>query len=232
VSSRPDLLLVHGAWHGPWAWDALIPQLPVGEVRTVALPSSGPDPSTLGDFTADIDAVRAGITAGDGRDTVVVAHSYGGLPATEAVCGHPEVVGLVYVAAFVADAGHSVAELFDGGLPPWWDIHAEEGYVDPRDPEAVFYRDVPPALTRSSAERLGHQSFAVLGATLGDSAWRHLPTSYVVCNADEAVPPPLQERMAEHAVRIHHLPSSHSPMLSMPGELAKIIDHEIQEFTR
>ena len=112
MTTPPDLLLVHGAW------DTLIPELPAGEVRTVALPSSGAEPAALGDFADDVRAVRAGLAASEGRPTVVVAHSFGGLPATEAVCGQPHVVGLICVAAFVADAGQIVAELFDGGSPP------------------------------------------------------------------------------------------------------------------
>ena len=112
MTTPPDLLLVHGAW------DTLIPELPAGEVRTVALPSSGAEPAALGDFADDVRAVRAGLAASEGRPTVVVAHSFGGPPATEAVCGQPHVVGLICVAAFVADAGQIMAELFDGGSPP------------------------------------------------------------------------------------------------------------------
>jgi pimeloyl-ACP methyl ester carboxylesterase len=231
MSTRPELLLVHGAWHGPGAWDTLLPELS-GEVRTVRLPSSGPDPTALGDFADDVRAVRDAVAAGGDRPTVVVAHSYGGLPTTEAVCGMPNVVGVIYLAAFVVDGGHAVADLFAGGPPPWWDLHADQGYVDVRDPEAVFYGDVSAELATASSARLVHQSLSALGATLADAAWRHVPTTYIVCDKDAAIPPALQEVMARNAVRVHHLPSSHSPFLSIPGALAALIERETEEFTR
>jgi hypothetical protein len=39
---RPAMLLVHGAWHGPWCWEDLIPVLSDRgwRVHTVELPSS------------------------------------------------------------------------------------------------------------------------------------------------------------------------------------------------
>ena len=90
-TAAPDLLLVHGAWHGPWAWDLLIPHLP-GVVRTVALPSSGAEPSALGGHAEDVDAIRTALAESADRPTVVVAHSGSGLSTTRAVCGQQHVV--------------------------------------------------------------------------------------------------------------------------------------------
>ncbi|MEU8006493.1 alpha/beta hydrolase [Catellatospora sp. NPDC049111] len=83
MGTTPSLLLVHGAWHGPWAWQQLIDQLSDLDVHTVALPTSGDDPATLGDLYDDAAAVNAAVAAISGP-VVVVAHSYGGAPVTQA----------------------------------------------------------------------------------------------------------------------------------------------------
>ncbi|MBB6567451.1 alpha/beta fold hydrolase [Kribbella sandramycini] len=41
MSERPALLLVHGAWHGSWCWQALRDSLDGRRVETVDLPSVG-----------------------------------------------------------------------------------------------------------------------------------------------------------------------------------------------
>src|SRR4051812_26757988 len=123
-TTSPDLLLVHGAWHGPWAWDLLLPKLP-GAVRTVALPSSGADPGALGGYDEDVEAIRTVLAKSAGKPTVVVTHSGSGPATTQAVCGQPHVVGVVYVAAFVTDVDQSVSDLFSGPPPTWWDLHPE-----------------------------------------------------------------------------------------------------------
>ena len=50
--------------------------------------------------------------------------------------------------------------------------------------------------------------------------------TYVVCEQDQAVPVVAQEAMAAAFERVERLPSSHSPMLSMPGRLADVL-HEV-----
>src|SRR3954451_11057828 len=75
----PTVVLVHGAWHGPWAWNEVEGQLSdLGiDVVTVDLPSVGENTSALGGLDDDAGAVRDAIDGVDGP-VVVVAHSYGG----------------------------------------------------------------------------------------------------------------------------------------------------------
>lgn len=83
MNGTPTLLLVHGSWHGPWCWEKLTTELDALGLAstTVALPCVGDDPMTLGDVTDDTRAVQeAAATIAD--DVIVVAHSYGGVPAT------------------------------------------------------------------------------------------------------------------------------------------------------
>ncbi|OLT11576.1 hypothetical protein BJF78_26660 [Pseudonocardia sp. CNS-139] len=102
------VLLVHGAWHGPWMWGALVEEMPDVAVRTVALPSAGRDVACLGDLHEDAAAVRLAVTEIHGP-VLVCAHSYGGVPVTEGVADLSNVVGLVYVSGFQLDIGESLA---------------------------------------------------------------------------------------------------------------------------
>ena len=88
MQRAPVVILVHGAWHGPWAWEAVIERLTAEGIRTVAvdLPSKGFETALLGDLHDDAEAVRAAVDAAGGP-ALVVAHSYGGLPVSEGLAG-------------------------------------------------------------------------------------------------------------------------------------------------
>lgn len=59
---------------------------------------------------------------------------------------------------------------------------------------------------------------------MNQAGWKTLPTSYVVCDDDRSLPPSYQEPFAERTDTTYHLTSGHTPMLSMPEELAGVLD--------
>jgi len=214
------LLLVHGAWHGSWAWRPLVDALDGVEVRTVDLPSVGASPGDLGDLRADSEAVRAAVAAIDGP-VVVVAHSYGGCPVTEAVRAGDGVAHLVYLCAFMLDEGESLLGAAGGTAPPWWEVH--DTHIVAGSPAEVFYNGVSPEVTASSVARLGLQSRSSTEQPLTRAAWKEVPSTYVVCEQDQAIPAFAQEAMAQRAGTVARLPAGHSPFLSHPGELAALL---------
>ena len=111
--SAPSLLLVHGGWHRPEHWKLLTDELCGVDVHTVALPSSGDDPAALGDMFADAQAIAAAVAAIDGP-VVVLAHSAGGVPTTQALATAANVRRIVYVAAFLLDVGDSMLSSIGG----------------------------------------------------------------------------------------------------------------------
>ncbi|MFJ8364230.1 alpha/beta hydrolase [Streptomyces sp. NPDC093984] len=231
MSSAPALLLVHGAWHGPWCWQPLIDELPDLDVRTVALPSSGPDPAALGDLYDDAAAIAEALEA-IGGPTVVVGHSYGGCPVSQAAGSAGDVRRVVYLCALMQDVGDTLLSLVNGAYPPDWDVHerpggAGLGHFDVHDPVRALYGDVDPDLAERCVARLGHQSLSAVHQPLTEAAWRTVPSTYVLCEDDVAIPLPLQEEMAKHAQRVRRLRSSHSPFLSRPAELARLLRDEI-----
>ncbi|WP_326624052.1 MULTISPECIES: alpha/beta hydrolase [unclassified Streptomyces] len=229
MSTLPTLVLVHGAWHGAWCWQPLIDQLPDLEVRTVALPSSGHDPAALGDLYDDAEAVSAAVAAVDGP-TAVVGHSYGGCPVTQAAATTGNVQRIVYLTALMPDTGESVLSLAGGVHPSYWDIHDKphgHGYFEATQPGEVLYNDVAPHLAQQSIASLGRQSLTSVTQPLTQAAWHTVPSTYILCEQDMAIPLPLQESMATRAQRTVLLHSGHSPFLSQPAELARILRQEL-----
>jgi pimeloyl-ACP methyl ester carboxylesterase len=216
----PTLVLVHGAWHGPWCWQPLVDELPDVDVVTVALPSSGPDPQSLGDLTADADAVRTALAGVEGP-VVLVGHSYGGIPVTEAASADLGVAHLVYLCAFQLDVGDSLVSSLGGAVPPWQEVHPT--HVRVTTPEAVFYNGVAPELTTQAVAAIGLQSTSSLTQPLSRAAWRELPSTYVICEQDQAIPVEAQEAMSGRAGTVLRLDTGHSPFLAAPAELAALL---------
>src|SRR2546423_15300011 len=83
-----SVVLVHGAWHGAWCWERVIPGLAGAGVRVEALdlPGHGSSPEPFGDLHGDATKVRQVLDElGDrGERAVLVGHSYGGAVITEA----------------------------------------------------------------------------------------------------------------------------------------------------
>jgi pimeloyl-ACP methyl ester carboxylesterase len=219
------VVLVHGAWHGPWCWDALTPALEARgfAVATVDLPSSGPDVTVLGDLDADVAAVTAVLDAVDGPK-ILLGHSYGGLPITQAAAGRADVDHLVYVCAFMLDAGVSLLDAAGGQPVPWWRLSEDGTWMLPDGPEEVFYNDCAPEVTAASVARLHPQSLSACRQPLRAAAWETIPSTYVVADRDAGLPQPVQEGMASgRAGRVVHVDAGHSPFLSRPDELAALI---------
>lgn len=214
------LVLVHGAWHGPGAWDPLIAELDGVDVRTVDLPSSGTDPAALGGLYDDA-AELARVLAGIDGPAVVVGHSYGGAVVTEAVTADSGVAHLVYLCAFQLDVGESLLGLVGGQAPPWWEVH--EQHIVALTPESVFYNGVSAELTAASVAALRLQSRASVEQPVRQAGWTAVPSTYVVCDADQAIPRPAQEMLAQRAGSVVHLDAGHSPFLSQPAEVAAIL---------
>jgi pimeloyl-ACP methyl ester carboxylesterase len=220
----PVVILVHGAWHGPWAWAEVGTLLDAEGIRWLALdlPSTGRDAAALGDLHDDAATVRAAVDAA-GAPALVVAHSYGGLPVGEGLAASPNAAHLIYLAGFMLEAGESLLGVRGGAEPAWW-ITSEDGRtILPDDPLHTFYADCPPDVAARAAAAIAPQRKDAFRQELRAAAWQSVPSTYVVCMRDNALPPAAQERMSERAGTVSHIDSSHSPFLSRPAEVAAII---------
>lgn len=216
------LMLVHGAWHRPAAWAKLVPELRrLGyDVRTPALPSAGTQP--VAGLPEDAAELRAELATIEGP-VVVLAHSYGGIPVSQALAGaEQQVTHIVYLAAYMLDKGESMFSFH--GVPDPVDAPALFPLLD--DPRQALYGDLSEADAQEAMSQLVCQTHRVTTDRLTEAAWRDIPSTYIVCDQDGALPPALQERLSTRANAVHHLPTSHSPFLSRPAELAALV-HQI-----
>ncbi|MEA2227423.1 MAG: hypothetical protein QOF04_1053 [Solirubrobacteraceae bacterium] len=223
-ADRPELLLVHGAWHGGWAFEELSSRLDAAGLRsrTVDLPSAG----STADLAADAQVVRDALAANP-VPTIVLGHSYGGVVISEAAAGVEHVRGLVYLCAFLLDAGESLLDALQHQVPDWIAVDQEAGTSLPRTPHDVFYADCPPALADAAAARLVPQSLAAFAAPQTAAAWRERPSTYVICEQDRALPPAAQEAMSARASVVERLDRSHSPFLSAPDEVVAVLERAL-----
>ncbi|WP_214322504.1 alpha/beta fold hydrolase [Nonomuraea sediminis] len=152
-------MLVHGAWHGAWAWDRVVPLLG----RTLVPELSSGSQVGLADHVAE---VVAALDAAD-EPVVLVGHSYGGLVVRQAADTRPgQVAHLVLVEGWAGPDGASLfslapawfrdalqASAVDGELPPWPAVQV--GITDPDDARWVEERMRPhPLRTFTDATRL------------------------------------------------------------------------------
>jgi pimeloyl-ACP methyl ester carboxylesterase len=225
----PSLLLVPGGWHRPDHLCPLVDELSGIDVHTVTLTSSGDDPAALTDMYADAEVIAQAAAAIDGP-VVVVAHSYGGIPTTQALPYARNVRRIIYLAAFQLHSGESLISTNGGSLMSWSRLHHRQGigdYVEAMTPMTVFYNDVDTMTAGRAVCQLGYQSYASMRQQLTETAWKAIPSTYVICEVDNAIPVAAQELMAERADDVQRLNTSHSPFLSQPAALARLIRRSV-----
>jgi pimeloyl-ACP methyl ester carboxylesterase len=227
----PSVLVVPGAWHKPDHFRLLVNELSDIDVHTVTLTSSGDDPATLRDMHSDAEVIAQAAADIDGP-VVVVAHSYGGVPTTQAFREPGNVVRIIYVASFQLLAGEALVSANGGALMPWSRRRQRQvigDYVEVISPITAFYHDVDAVIARRAVDQLGFQSYASMSQPLTATAWQTIPSTYVICESDNAIPVAAQEVMAGRADEVFRLPTSHSPFLSQPAALAGLIRRSIED---
>jgi pimeloyl-ACP methyl ester carboxylesterase len=161
--------------------------------------------------------------------TIVVGHSYGGQIITALGSDAPNVVGLVYVAAFALDQGESLGALLSQGpvTPALAHLFTDSrgyGWLSEDDFVNHFAGDVEPA--RAHVLYAVQQALASSAFTdvMGAPAWKSLPSWYLVALNDEAIPPDAERmfasRMGSTTVEV---PASHVAMVSHPEEVTDLI---------
>ncbi|MGW0604426.1 alpha/beta fold hydrolase [Streptomyces sp. NPDC002640] len=226
----PLIVLVHGAFADGSSWAPVARRLQDAghRVRVVANPLRG--------LPVDAAHVRSVLDAVTGP-VVLAGHSYGGAVITEAAAGAAQVKALVYVAAFVPDAGEVLGELaarFPGSelepalvpVPapaadgtPGADLYIREDRF-----RRVFAGDVREDTARLLAAGQRPLSASAFGDRVTAAAWRTIPSWNLVATLDRGIPPELQRfqarRAGSHTVSV---PSSHLPLHSRPGDVAGLI---------
>ncbi|MCU1397012.1 MAG: putative esterase [Acidimicrobiales bacterium] len=231
----PLVMLVHGAWHGAWCWAALQVELDSRGIPSLAidLPGHGASTAPFTDLSGDAAAVAATIAKFD-RPILLVGHSYGGAVIGEVVAEGADVFHHVYVCAYALDVGESVIGLTKT-MPTTPGEHQPNALaraivigdgastIDPALAHDAFYGSCDPMATPANVARLCPQPLSTMIEPATVAGWRHTPSTYVRCLADQAIPVIHQDFMAARCSGVETLDTDHSPFSSRPVETAEII---------
>jgi pimeloyl-ACP methyl ester carboxylesterase len=167
--------------------------------------------------------------------TLLVGHSYGGVVITEAG-NAPNVVGLVYIAAFIPDNGESAVGLLSSAPAANNDMRATKDdflYLEPAAFAADFAADLPPAEANFMAHSQAMPAKAAAGAPVTTAAWRQKKSWALVAARDRNINPDLERRMAKRAgSETIEVPASHAVYLSKPDEVARLIERAARASAR
>jgi pimeloyl-ACP methyl ester carboxylesterase len=225
MSSKPSIVLVHGFWGGAAHWAKVIVEL-----NRRGYDSLHAVENPLTSVADDAERTQKMVKQVDGP-VLLVGHSYGGAVITQAG-DLPNVVGLVYVAAFAPDAGESVGQIGDWRVPQ----AAAAGNIAPDSDGFVwikqdkfqesFCQDLP----ADEAMVMAVTQKAPVGSTAGDAisdpAWKKKPTWYQVSTQDRMIHPDSERQMAERMKprSTIELDASHASLASQPAAIVDLID--------
>lgn len=228
MSNKPTVVLVHGFWGGAAHWGKVIVELArkgYTSIRAVEMP--------LTSLADDAERTRKMVAQQSGP-VLLVGHSYGGAVITQAG-DLPNVVGLVYIAAFAPDAGESPGGLTQQHLPlaaPNLEPDSDGFlWLKPEKFHESFGQDLTPdeALVMAVTQK------APLASTFGDTitapAWKSKPSWYQISSADRMIHPDNQKMMSArlNARKVITLDASHASLASRPAEVAALIDEAASE---
>ena len=221
-----NIVLVHGAWADGSGWKGVYDIL-VKDGFNVSIVQ---EPETS--FQDDVAATKRVIAQQDGP-CILVAHSYGGAVVTEAGTD-PSVVGLVYVAAHMPDAGENEADdgkRFPSDLSKSTAIKkTADGftYLDPAQFHEYFAADLSAEQAAFMARSQVLNFAENFKAVITTAAWKSKSSWMLVAGADRTINPELERWYATRANshKVEVAGASHAVYVSRPKEVADVIESE------
>jgi pimeloyl-ACP methyl ester carboxylesterase len=213
-----NVVLVHGAWADGSGWQQVYARLTAKgfKVTVAQLP--------LTSLKDDVAATQRVVARMDGP-TILVGHSYGGVVITEAG-RDPKVTGLVYVSAFVPDAGESLLKMIEGAPEPPLQP-SSDGFLffNPAAFAKAFAQDLPAEQAAFLAAAQVPVAAAAFGTAVTDPAWKVKPSWYLVAADDHIVPPTAARAWAKRAgATVAESPGSHAIFMSRPQAVVDLIE--------
>lgn len=230
-------VLIHGSWHGGWAWQAVIRQLEARGRRAFAprLPGHGPGVERVGiTHRACVDSVVGYIRERELRDVMLVGHSFGGSVIQKVVEELPErIKRLIFVDAFVlkhnqcvfhvdnmpADLTARLNELAaasaDNTMLLPWEIWRDHFIQDASEADArAIWDQLSPEPNQVNTDIVDLKRFYALD----------IPKSYIFCRQDRALPagtfhPRMSARLG--TFKLVEMDGSHEVMFTCPDEVAE-----------
>ena len=223
MSVRPNIVLVHGAWADGSSWSAVIERLQADGYHVTA--PQFPESS----LAADVARLRQVLARQDGP-TLVAGHSYGGQIMTALGTDAPNVVGLVFIAAFGLDEGESIGALLAQAPPTPALAHLDidqQGFAWLPEDDFVnhFAADVDPVKARVMYAVQQPLAGSALSEVMGVPAWKSHPCWFMVADGDQAIPPDAERQFAARmGATTVEIPTNHVAMVSHPDDVLQLIE--------
>lgn len=228
-----DFVLVHGAWHGAWCWQRVLPRLWQQSHRAFAVSLSGVGERAHRDapdirLRTHVDDVLAVLAAEELRAAVLVGHSYGGMVITgvaDALADDGVLSRLVYLDAVVPLTGECWSSTHTAEIrQARRDDITRHGRLTPPDP-AVF------GLTGADAAWVARRQTPHPGGVYDDplhfdparaARW---PRHFIDCTAPAlpTIAVARQRVRADPSWQVHELACGHDGMIDAPGPLVDLL---------
>ncbi|MFE9676883.1 alpha/beta fold hydrolase [Streptomyces sp. NPDC006259] len=229
---RPTIVLEHGAFADASSWDGVVQRLQRAGYPVVAAANPLRGPAT------DAAYLRSVVENIDGP-VVLVGHSYGGTVISQAAAGlEDKVKALVYIAAFLPEAGESSLGLtnkFPGSTlgqaiePVTYALpdgsQGADVYIKPDKFHQQFAADVPKDKARLMATGQRPVAAAALEEKSTQAAWKTIPSWSLVTTEDLNIPVAAQRFMSARAhAHTTEIDASHAVSVSRPDAVTRIVE--------
>ncbi|WP_067826644.1 alpha/beta fold hydrolase [Nocardia inohanensis] len=230
MTPTPTVVLVHGAFADSSSWNGVVEKLTAAGVPVLA--AANP----LRGLTSDAAYIASVLDSVEGQ-VVLAGHSYGGSVISVAAQGKSNVTALVYIAAFIPEAGESALELtgkFPGSTlgpttrPASYPLadgtEATELYIRQDEFPQQFAGDVPAATAAAMAVTQRPVAVAALEEPAAAAAWTGIPAFALLTTEDKNIPVEAQRFMAERAqAETVEIAASHAVSVARPDAVAELI---------
>ncbi|WP_232698242.1 alpha/beta fold hydrolase [Brevibacillus daliensis] len=235
-------VLVHGAWHGEWCWDKIVPLLQDAghRVLTFDLPGHGKDktpPSevTLKNYTDHL----CSILDNESERVILVGHSMGGIVITQTAEYRPEKIQLlVYLCAFLPENEQTLLQILENDKkesPPAVVLSEDKTNLELKDDliKDAFYGECSESDIFEAKGKLCVQPLLpfITPVRITEDHFEKVPRVYIETLKDNAISVICQREMYTKTPcrQIITLDTDHSPFFSQPEVLSSHLKNLVSE---
>ena len=228
-------VLVHGAYHGGWCYEKIVPLLEAAGHTAIAvdLPGHGNNRVPIEEVSLDayVDHVCE-VVAAQAAPVILVGHSLGGMTITQVAERMPEnLAWVVYLTAMMPKNGQNRTDLAEFEGPEKMAakrIISEDGLSSTVPEEIIpptFYGECSAEDVARAIERLVPQATEPFQRQAQTTPERFgtVKRAFIECARDNAIPIDMQRAMiaAQPCDRVFTIDTDHSPFYSAPDALAR-----------